>query len=186
MKWSRSDREGGDRARATPYGTANGLASPSASRPLRVSAGLRACELEFIPETAPSRASRAQWCMAVSVSLTVAWAAPALHSSLECSPASRFTLKARVWPPGHLRRNGLYARVFSRASRYATCLCLLLTCTSVPAGTHEWGFVKADGNPNRRLDCGALSAYYAVLIVNDALGDSRDACQTQERGPVER
>jgi hypothetical protein len=117
MKWSRSDREGGDRARATPYGTANGLASPSASRPLRVSAGLRACELEFIPETAPSRASRAQWCMAVSVSLTVAWAAPALHSSLECSPASRFTPGAQSARQGHLRRRELYARPIGAATR---------------------------------------------------------------------
>jgi hypothetical protein len=99
----------------------------------------------------------AQWSIAVpGCSLTVAWAAPALHSFLECSPASRFTLKARVWPPGHLTRDGLYARAVSRASRYATCLCLLLTCTSVPAGTHEWGSLNANGNPNGRLGCGAL------------------------------
>jgi hypothetical protein len=51
----RSDREGGDR-RAIPKGIANGLASPSASRPLRVSAGLRACEWIVVLETAPSRA----------------------------------------------------------------------------------------------------------------------------------
>ena len=44
----------------------------------------------YVRETAPSRACSTV-AIAVSGSLTVAWAAPALHSSRECAPASRFT-----------------------------------------------------------------------------------------------
>src|SRR5580704_18908115 len=58
----------------------------------------------------------AQWSVAVSGSLTVAWAAPELHSCGECAPASRFTPRALFAPQGHLRRVGLYAAVFRPAS----------------------------------------------------------------------
>src|ERR1700728_50597 len=84
------ERQGrGDRARNT-RGIATGLASPSASRPLPVSAGLRACEwICSLRPHLPVLSSTVV--LAVSGSLTVAWAAPALHSFSERAPASRFT-----------------------------------------------------------------------------------------------
>ena len=61
----------------------------------------------------------AQWSIAVPGSLTVAWAAPALHSCGECAPTSRFTPVAPQAPQGHLRQTELYAAVFRPASRQA-------------------------------------------------------------------
>ena len=74
------ERQGRRRqSRCDAAGLAHGLASPSASRPCvsRPVSGLASGSLSLKPHL-PVLA--AQWSVAVSGSLTVAWAAPALHS----------------------------------------------------------------------------------------------------------
>ena len=96
-----------------------GLTSPNASRRVRVSGRSPGSRADVKSSRPHLPVPWAQWFLAVSGSLTVAWAAPDLHPPSGCSPVSRFS-------PGnlnfldHLRRRRAYADE-SGCAREVTC-----------------------------------------------------------------
>jgi len=121
MRWTRSDRSGeGRELREEASATADRLTSPDASRQ-RVSGRSPGSRVDQLSSRPHLPVPMAQWYIAVSGSLTVAWAAPALHSFAECAPASRFTPGTRS--PGHLRRSRFYAHEAARSKFRAPEAC---------------------------------------------------------------
>ena len=115
---------------------ANGLASPNASRLVCLgrSPGSR---VEFpVGRTFPRLP--AQWCIAVAVSLTVAWAAPDWRSCPERAPASRFT-PGPLRTLGHLRRGVVYVAPPPTRNRAAGRLPLRRSMVSVPTTLNVCG-----------------------------------------------
>ena len=104
---------------------------PSVSRPVSgLASGTRPVDRTFprLP---------AQWCIAVPVSLTVAWAAPDWRSCPERAPASRFT-PGPLRPLGHLRREAVYAAPRGRATVPSGGLRWPTSMVSVPTTLNVW------------------------------------------------